>query len=214
MKRLLLTTAFAALMPIAAQATLITGFTQTSNTNTVTAVANGADTATTISISNASVNLGGGILGSIPGAVLNVSATSTNAAQTVLGQIIQSYSGSFCISSGAGCTGNFLSGNFTDAVFGAAGGPGLTLNVNNPPEALTMASNVVPAADLNPPSSFNLDFTNLNVPLAIAGTTISSFTASVAGNVSASVPEPASLGLLGLGLIGLGTLKARRRDAA
>lgn len=213
MRNMLLASIAALALPLtAANATLITGFTQTSNTNTVTASASGG-VSTNILVTDAGVNLGGGILGSIPGALLSVNATSVNAATTVAGQIIQSYDGTFCISSGAGCTGSFLKGTFTDAVFGAAGGPGLTLNVSNPPETLVLSSNVLPAADLNPPSSFNLDFTNLNVPLSITGTTIASFTASVAGNVSASasaVPEPASLGLLGLGLLGLGMVVRRR----
>ena len=55
-----------------------------------------------------------------------------------------------------------LSGVFSDAAFGALGGPGLVVNANNPPDSLTLTSDIIPPSDLVPPSSFSLAFTNRN----------------------------------------------------
>jgi MYXO-CTERM domain-containing protein len=211
---LLATIAVAALaLPAAANAALITSFAQESGSNTVTATDNG--TTTNISIpAGTLVTLGGGLF-NVSGASFELTAHSIDAATTIGSSIIQHYSGSFCVSSGTGCTGNFLSGTFTDAAFGANGGPGLTVNVNNPPEQLTLASNVIPASELQPPSSFNLTFVNVTPALHLDGSTIAAFTASFTGDVSASAaaaPEPASLATLGVGLLGLaGVTMIRRR---
>jgi hypothetical protein len=197
-------TALAFTLP--ANAALITSMAQESGTNTVTAIGSGG--VTNISIASGTlVTLGGGIF-NVSGASFELSAASIDTAVNVSGEIIQHYSGSFCVSSVAGCGGNFLSGTFTDAAFGAAGGPGLTVQVSNPPEQLVLTSNVVPASDLLPPSSFNLTFVNLSAPLAITGGTIGSFNASFTGDVSASAaPEPAGLALFGLGLLGIGFVR-------
>jgi hypothetical protein len=67
-----------------------------------------------------------------------------------------------------------------------------------------------------------LSFTNVVPPVTIVNGSISSFTASVAGNFSANiqvtppaVPEPATLaaGLIGFGCLGLAGLRRRRLAA-
>lgn len=215
MRRLLLLSAAAVVLPLAAaNAALITGFAQEPTTNTVTATDNG--TTTTISYTDVLTTLGGGILGSIPGAQMSLSATSIDAATTVAGNVIQHFSGNFCISSAAGCTGNFLKGVFSDAAFGGVNGPGLTVNVNNPPESLTLTSNVLSSAVLVPPNSFSLGFSNLTPALHIDGSTIAAFNASFSGTISSEaagvpVPEPASIALLGLGALGLIVIRHRSK---
>lgn len=204
------------ILPVQSRATLVTGFAQTSAANTVSATDDG--TTTTITITDATVNLAGGLLiGN--GVDFTLTAVSIDPVQTVGPTgLLQHYNGSFSIFTGPSQTGvDLLSGTFTDAAFGAGGGPGLVVNVNNPPDTLSLSSDILTPSQLQAPSNLNLTFTNLSPSLGVDGTTIAGFNASFTGNVSASeaVPasEPSTIALLGVALLSLGFLKWRQGNA-
>ena len=193
-------------------ANLIT-FSQTANVNEVVATTNAGDTQTTIAVNDAAIAIGQLISGPPPAtAFFDLNATSVDPATTILSAVIQHYAGSFCISTAAGCGGtNILSGTFSDAAFGALGGPGLVVNVNSPPDTLALSSSLISASDLASPASFGLTFTNLSPTLTVSGTTIGGFSASLAGDASANaIPEPVSMALLGAGVLGLGVVRRAR----
>jgi hypothetical protein len=195
-------------------ATVIATFAQNASTNTVVATDNSVTTTIVVDDAVTGVNSFGG--GGAFNAYYSMTATSNDPAVQVGGAVIQHYDGNFCFSSAINCGGtNYLSGVFSDAAFGALGGPGLVVNANSPPDFLSLTSDIIPASDLQPPSSFSLAFTNVTPVLSIDGATINGFTAAFAGTVSATtaaVPEPASLGILGLGLLGLGMIRSRKQS--
>lgn len=191
-----------------AHAVVILTFGQSASTQAITATENGAQTATTLSAVDVPIGITQIENGVPVNAFFDLSAASDGSAVPILGGTAQKFSGSFSINSLANNTGtNYLSGTFSDVTFGT--GPGGALSVGAPPDSLVFTSSVI--TTLNLPAAIGLGFANVLPAFEQVGDSIGSFTSSVSGTFSASaVPEPTSIALMGVGLLGL-TLVARKR---
>jgi PEP-CTERM motif len=201
-------------VPVAAPAALLATIGQSVSAPTVFATDNG--TTTHININSADISVTQQIEGSTPDVFMDLHATSVGPASTALGGIFvaQSFDGNFCLTSGPSCSGtDLLSGTFTDAVFGA--GHSLTVSASEPPGTVAFHSDVIKASFLTPPNALSLSFVNVIPSVHEHIDTLGAFEASISGNFSstaAAVPEPASLALLGVGLLGLALTSRKRRS--
>lgn len=214
MRTTVLATAILALGALAApaDAALILDFAQTSNNTTVLATDDGVSTQIK---ADAAVNIDQIISGGAPiSAFFDLTANSVGPAFSVGTFTTQHFNGTFCITSIDGCAGvNYLSGLFNDSVFGA--GASLTLSVSQPPDLLALTSSVIDPAILADNPGMSLSFVGVKPGVHEDGNTLGGFVAGVTGNFSSEAvvdtPEPASLALLGVGLVGMG-LGSRRRN--
>jgi hypothetical protein len=169
----------------------------------------GATGVTISSIGGASVSING---------FLNLAATSSGTATDSGGLIEQNYNGTFAITQNADGSGiNYLSGSFSGFALGFSAGNVATLTSSDPPATISFSSSYSPSFPLGAPSGASFTFSNVSPALSLVGTgsdtTIGSFTATGSGTFSASVPEPSSLILGSIGIVGLAGYGLRRRRA-
>jgi hypothetical protein len=201
-------------LPIpAADASVLEIFGQTGTGDTVTGTRTGSSTTITSDTQVEITEIDADVVTPIL-ATFTLNATNSGPATLSGGEILQRYAGSFTITNGAT---NYLSGTFSDAVFGAGGA--LTLSASNPSptQSVTFTSNVIAP---NLISAFNralsLSFTDVSPNAAIVAGTLRSFNSDVSGSFSSAVPEPSTWAMMLLGFAGLGYVgfrKARARSA-
>jgi hypothetical protein len=204
----------AAALPIpAADASVLLIFGQTGLGDTVTATRTGSSTTITSDTTVDIDEIDAAITTPIS-ATLTLTATNSGPATTSGGEITQRYNGTFSITNGAT---NYLSGTFSDAVFGSGGA--LTLSASNPSptQSVSFTSNVI-APDLIAAfdRAASLSLTDVSPSAAVVLGTLRSFHSDVSGDFSSTVPEPSTWAMMLLGFAGLGYVgfrKARARSA-
>ena len=145
-------------------------------------------------------------------ATFTLTATNSGTATTPGGgEVLQHYNGTFTITSGAT---NYLSGTFSDAIFGAGGA--LTLSASNPSptQSVTFTSNVIAPSLISAfDRAASLSFTDVTPSARIVLGTLGSFRSDVSGDFSSTVPEPSTWAMMLLGFAGLGYVGFRKTRA-
>ena len=106
---------------------------------------------------------------------------------------------------------NYLSGTFSDAVFGSGGA--LTVSASNPSptQSVSFTSNVIAPSLINAfDRAMSLSFTDVSPSAAVVLGTLRSFHSDVSGDFSATVPEPSTWAMMLLGFAGLGYAAYRK----
>jgi hypothetical protein len=201
----------AAALPIpAADASVLLIFGQTGTGDTVSAIRTGSSTTITSDTTVDIDEIDAAITTPIS-ATFTLTATNSTPATMTGGEITQHYNGTFSITSGST---NFLSGTFSDAVFGSGGA--LTVSASNPSptQSVSFTSNVI-APDLITAfdRAASLSFTDVSPTARIVAGSLGSFTSDVSGDFSSTVPEPSTWAMMLLGFAGLGYAALRKGRA-